>query len=158
MVNQFEFLASLVAFFILLAGLKYVLYNPLVEVAKDRESQAKERIKEAEEILKEAQAQAQEWREKTASLEGELAQISAKAQEDVANLRREVEAQAQKEADSMLQGARVEAVSLQAKGALELRRRVAAEVSRQAEKLVRASLDPALQRNIVENFLAKMEG
>ncbi|MGM9998077.1 MAG: hypothetical protein ACI38Q_01550 [Candidatus Bruticola sp.] len=156
MTNSFDFFAGLLSFCILLYGLKFVLYDTLVQVAKDRAASAKERISEAEDILSQAKKQSAEWSDKLKNLPAELEEIETKAKLDAERIINESKEHSEKEAAAVLTSARNEASSIRSKVQDELQIRMADKVTERAESIIRASLDDSVSQNIIENFLTKM--
>ena len=156
MTNSFDFFAGLLSFCILLCGLKFVLYDTLVQVAKDRAKFAQDRISEADDILCQAQKQSAEWNAKLKNLPVELEEIEAKAKLDAERIISEGREHSDEEAAAVLSSAKNEASSLRSKVQDELQSHMADKVTERAESIIRTSLDESVSQNIIENFLTKM--
>ncbi len=156
MTNGFEFTVGLVNFCLLLFLLKIFLVDPLKVVAREREEKAQHDIGEAAQMLDEANAHRQRYQGLKAGLEQEKARIAEAARSDAEQVRRRIAEAAEAGARDILSRARGEVDSDRQAALAGLRLRAAEATVARARALLEAGLDGPAQRDILENFMAKV--
>jgi F-type H+-transporting ATPase subunit b len=98
--DWFTVAAEIVNFLILVALLKYFLYDRIIGIADERESKIAARFDEAEEKRQEADKEAETYQTKRQELEEQRETLMSEAKEEAEKRRRELIAQARDEVDA----------------------------------------------------------
>ncbi|MBI4051283.1 MAG: F0F1 ATP synthase subunit B [Elusimicrobia bacterium] len=145
-----------VTFLLLVLLLGRAAWRPLVQALEERERAMRTEREAAEAARKSAE-------EIKAQLDRELAQIQHKTQELLAQAQREGATQrdqviraAQEEALRMAEKTRIQLEEEKNRLVRELRNEVAGLSVLAAEKLLKKSMDPAVQKNALEDFFKDM--
>lgn len=154
--NLFHFLVSVLNFGLLLWACKFIVFDPLVKVAREREEQAARRMAEAEAVYAEAEALRREYRQRVERLEETRREIEAEARREAERIRRHLLDLGDSEARHLVDKARTEA-DIERRRALRgvLSGVAEASVSR-ARDLIRTSLDDDIRESILEGVLEKV--
>ncbi len=152
-----ELIFKTINFIILLGGLGYLLRKPLNDFFSQRSSDIRKSLEEGRKALEESQARLRAVENKLMHLEEEIAAFKATAAQDVEAERERQRQAVAVEVEKMLEAARarMETTALTAK--LNLTAFVAEEALRQAEELIRGRLDEATRRQLVSQFVTKLE-
>jgi len=156
MANGFEFTVGLVNFVLLLFLLKVFMFDPLRVVAREREEKARRDMEEATGILAQAQAHRKRFSGLVAGLEQEKAGLAEAARSDAEQVRQRLAEEAEKEARQILARAQAEVAAQREAALTGLRARTAEATVARAESLLKSGLDAGAQRDILENFVARV--
>lgn len=141
-------------FFILLAGLSYFLYRPLLKVMREREEGISARLREAEEKTKEAAAAQTRLAAAEQQLKQDAAETLARAQSEAATEARRLLDDAKRAAVEEEERARQQ-VSAEERAALaRLRSQTAGAAVAMARELIGAVAGEAVHRALLETFLS----
>lgn len=148
---------TVVTFLLLVAILSKYGWRPLIDALDAREA----RVKADADAARESREAAEKVK---ADLEGQLAEAGVKSREIVSQAAREgevlaakIRAEAQKAAQSAKESALAELAEEKRRLIGELRGEVAELSVKAAEKLLRRSVDPAVEKTVLDSFLADMD-
>jgi F-type H+-transporting ATPase subunit b len=122
----------------------------------ERERTIREAIDSAKRERTEAERLLAEQKSSLAHAQREAAEIARRNQQEVEVLRQELTARARKEADELVASARKQIEEEKTKAVAELRGMVADLAIDAASRLVKANLDDASQRKLVEDYIAQL--
>lgn len=153
--NLSGFIVHLINFIILLVLLRVVLYPPIVKMLDERQARIRESMERAEALQQES-ARAQEDVQRTlAEARGEGQRIIAQATEIAGRIQRERQEAAEVEYQRILARAQEDARREREQAFSELRAEVADLAVSAAGRIINRQLDPATQRELVNEFLAE---
>ncbi len=131
-------IAQGVNFLILLIGLSYFLYRPVLKLLSQREKTIADGVKSAEEA-KQAQAKTEEMRSGVlAEAHKQAEEVVTRAHDEGKRERSEIVGSAQKRADAALQDARMQAEELQRQALLQSEKEIARLAVLAAEKVLQS--------------------
>ena len=149
---------TIVTFMALVFILKKVAWGPLLASIEEREARMKDERRRAEE----ARAAAEKIR---AELEAEMAAVSAKSRELLAQatkdgeaLRAQLKSAAEADAQKIKDKTMAELSEEKERLVRDLRKEVASLSILAAEKLMRKSVDDGVQKTVLEGFFKDLEG
>jgi len=147
---------TVVTFVVLAALLGRFAWKPLLQVLEERERTVKESLEqaqharaEAEEVLKRNQEALQNARRETAA-------IIEQGKREAETLRVEIVAQARKEAQDLVEQGKRQVQYEQKQAIEQLRRQVADLAIEAAERLIAKSLDDAMRRELLEDYMSQL--
>lgn len=130
-------IAQSINFIIVVAGLTYFLYKPLMKVVTEREEKVKQGVKDAEEA-KEAKERVDSERDGIIKeAHSEASNIVSRAEDEGKKERAEIIRQAQERAEGTLADAEAQSKELQRKALTESEQEIARTAILAAEKLIR---------------------
>ena len=133
-----------------------VRLGPIVKMLDERERTIREAIESAKKERAEAERMLAEQKSSLAQAQREAAELARRNQQEVEVLRQELTARARKEADELVAGAPQQIEEEKTKAMAELRGMVADLAIDAASRLVKANLDDASQRELVEDYIAQL--
>jgi F-type H+-transporting ATPase subunit b len=148
------FLWHLVNFIILLAILYKFLFPPVLKMLDERQARIRESMERAEALQAESARAAETVREQLEEARREGQNIINTANQIAERLKQERQDQAQAEYEAILRRAQEDAARERERAFAELRTQVADLAVLAAERIIHRQLDPASQRQLVEEFLA----
>ena len=152
-----ELIFKTINFIILVGGLGYFLRKPVSDFFSQRSLDIRKSLEEGRKALEESQARLTLVENKLMHLEEEIAAFKAIAAQDVDAERQRRRQAVAVEVQKMLETARarMETIALTAK--MNLTTFAADEALRQAEELIRGRLDETTRRQLVSQFVTKLE-
>lgn len=152
-----ELIFKTINFIILAGGLGYLLRKPLSDFFSQRSSDIRKNLEEGRKALEESQARLSAVENKLKHLEEEIAAFKATAAQDMDAERERRRQAVAVEVEKMLENARARMETSARAAKLDLTAFVAEEALRQAEEMIRGRLDEATRRQLVGQFVAKLE-
>ncbi len=145
-----------ITFLFLLFVLSRFAWGPIVKMLNERERTIREAIEAAKKERADAERMLGEQKASLAHAQREAAEIAKRNQQEVEAMRQELTARARKEADELVASARRQIDEEKVKAVAELRAQVADLAIAAASRLVKANLDDAAQRKLVEDYIAQL--
>jgi len=147
---------TVIVFLITLVVLKKIAWGPLLESLDERENKIQDALSQAQKAQKEAESAIAQAREEGAQAIRRSEEMIQKARGEGEQLRQkmidEAKAESQKVVDQGLQ--RIEA---EQRAAIQEIRKASADLAIQAAgRLIRSSMTPELQRQVVDEFLREL--
>jgi F-type H+-transporting ATPase subunit b len=156
LIDWFTVIAQIVNFLILIALLKYLLYDRIIKAMDEREERIRARLKEAEEGKQEAEREAKALREKNREFDERREQMLAKAKQEADTTRKELTQEA-RQAVANLQKTWQEAIEREKKSFVrDLRKMTGMQVYEVARKALRDLAGAELEERMVEVLLARL--
>lgn len=152
----FNFVVSVVNFFIMFILFRLVVIEPMQEAVVVREARAKEQIAEAEAILEEARRLHEKHTTELANLDQELARVKEAGESLATRSVKKIEEQAEREATHIVSRAHLEADALRRRTEHALRQRMATEALARARRMLAEHVDSKAQQQIVEHVVGKV--
>jgi len=152
-----ELIFKTINFIILAGGLGYLLRKPLSDFFSQRSSDIRKSLEEGRKALEESQARLSAVENKLKHLEEEIAAFKATAAQDTAAERERRRQAVAVEVEKMLENARARMETSARAAKLDLTAFVSEEALRQAEEMIRGRLDEPTRRQLVSQFVAKLE-
>jgi F-type H+-transporting ATPase subunit b len=147
---------TIVLFILFAAVLAKFAWGPLLRAIEERERSIRDALEGAQKAHSEAQVLLAQHKEALAQARREREELIKQAIAEAQQMRTELMAQARADAEQLLQKAR-ELIEREKRAALqEIRAQVADLAIEAASKIVASSLTPAVQRQLVEDFIAKL--
>lgn len=128
--------------------------KPLADFFTQRSAEIGSALENGRKALAEAQARLSAVEEKLRRLDEEIAAFKAAAEREMDAERQRLREAAEAEAKKILDSARSRLETLTRAAKLDLKRYVAEEALTQAEQMIRARMDDATRRRLVEEFVA----
>jgi F-type H+-transporting ATPase subunit b len=153
--NLWGFLVHVVNFIALLILLRLFLYPPILRMLDERQARIRESMERAEALRVESERAQQEVQRTLAEARGEGQRIIAQATEIAERLQRERQAAAEAEYQRILQRAQEDARREREQAFAELRDQIADLAVMAASRIIHRQLDPATQRQLVNEFLVE---
>ncbi|ABS28663.1 F0F1 ATP synthase subunit B [Anaeromyxobacter sp. Fw109-5] len=145
-----------ITFLVLLFVLGKFAWGPIVKMLAERERTIREAIDSAKRERTEAERLLAEQKALLGKAAREAAELARRNQQEVEAMRQELTARARKEADDLVATARKQIEEEKTKAMSELRAVVADLAIDAASRLVKANLDDASQRKLVEDYIAQL--
>ena len=146
----------IVAIFFLFLIMSYFLFNPARKMLNDRREKIRRELEEAKENQESAELLKEEYARKLNDIEKEAEEILSDARRRGLANENQIIAQAKEEASRIIERARVEAELEKSKVADEVKKEIVSVASLMAGKLVAASIDPAVQAQLIDETLKEM--
>jgi F-type H+-transporting ATPase subunit b len=147
------FLTQLVNFAILLLLLRMFLYQPILKMLEDRSRRAAETVEREQQVRAELERTRADYQAEMQRARQEAQAIIGQASEAGERLRAELREQAEAEAEAYRERARVEIRQETEKAVATLRQEVADLAVLAAGRIIRRNLDPATQRDLIEDVI-----
>jgi F-type H+-transporting ATPase subunit b len=157
-IDWFTVVAQIINFLILVALLKYFLYDRIINMADERERKIAERFQEAEQIRQQAQQEAKAFQGKRHELEKEHQALIAGAEKEAETRRHELLARARREAEETRSHWHQSIEQEKAFFLQELRRRAGHEVYAVARRALADLADVELEQRIIDTFIERLQG
>jgi F-type H+-transporting ATPase subunit b len=153
--NFWGFVWHLINFGLLLFLLSKFLFPPIVRMLDERQARVRESMERAEALKEESTRAAEAVRQQLDEARREGQTIINTATQIADRIKQERQEQAQAEYEAILKRAQEDAARERERAYAELRQQVADLAVLAAERIIRRQLDPAAQRQLVEEFLAE---
>jgi F-type H+-transporting ATPase subunit b len=150
------FVATLVVFSIFALLLAKFAWGPILKMVEEREKGIKESVEGAETANAEAKALLEKHKELIRDATREREEILKKALKEADVLKAELGAKAKAESDQIVARAREQVVREKNKAIQELRSSVVDLAMEAAGKIVKSSLTPEAQKQLVNEFINSM--
>ncbi len=147
---------TLIAVFVLFAVMSYFLFNPARKMLSDRQAKIKGELDDAKTNMEEANRLRQEYEAKLHDIDREAEAILSEAHKKALTNENQIIAQAKEEAARIMERARVEAQLEKQKVADEVKTEIISIASLMAGKVVAASIDTAVQDQLVNETLKEI--
>ena len=146
----------IIAIFFLFLLMSYLLFNPARKILNDRREKIRGDLENAVRDKEDAAALKAEYESRLAKVEKEAEEILSDARRRGLANENQIIAQAKEEASRIIERARVEAELEKSKVADEVKKEIVSVASLMAGKLVAASIDPAVQAQLIDETLKEM--
>lgn len=156
LIDWFTVAAQIVNFLILVALLKYFLYDRIVKAMDEREERIKSRLDEAQKKKEEAAQEAKSYREKNKELETKRQEMLSRAKEEAETRRKELVQQARQEAEDLRAGWRKAVEKERESFIRDLRKMAAYQVYAVARLSLKDLADADLEERAVDVFLERI--
>ncbi len=153
--NWAGFIWHLVNFIILFLILQRFLFPPVLRMLDERQARIRESMERAEALQAESARASDAVKAQLDEARREAQNILNSAQQIAERLRAERQQQAQAEYEAILKRAQEDAAREREQAFAELRAQVADLAVLAAERIIHRQLDPATQRQLVNEFLAE---
>lgn len=147
---------TIIAVFALFAIMSYFLFNPARKMLNDRKEKIKGELKDAKSNMEEAHSLREEYESKLKAIDKEAESILSEARKKGLANENQIIAQAKEEAARILERARVEAQLEKQKMSDDVKREIISVASAMAGKVVSASIDEAVQNQLIDETLKEM--
>jgi len=155
-IDLFTLAAQIVNFLVLLALLRYFLYDRVIEAMDEREKRIASRLEEAEETLEEAEEEKSSYRKKQEEWEDRRDRMLREAREEVAKRREGWLKEARGDVDAAKDQWMDELERQRTAFLGELRRRVGAEAIGVARRALADLANADLEQQVIDAFLEKL--
>ena len=149
---------TIVTFLALAAILKHYAWGPLLKAIAEREARLKADVAAAEAASAEAQRIKGELLERLAGVEARRQEVLAQASREGETVLARFKAAAEKEGRELRDKTLAELAREKERLSSELRRETAGLSVLVAEKLLRRSVDPSVEKSVLDDFLREIEG
>lgn len=149
-----ELIFKTINFLILAGALVYLLRKPLADFFTQRSAEIGSALENGRKARAESQARLSAVEEKLRRLDEEIAAFKAAAEREMDAERQRLREAAEAEAQKILDSARSRMETLTRAAKLDLKRYVAEEALTHAEQMIRARMDDATRRRLVDEFVA----
>ena len=149
-------LLMIIALFFLFLLMSYLLFNPAKKLLNDRREKIRGDLENAVKDKEDAAVLKAEYESRLANVEKEAEEILSDARRRGLANENQIIAQAKEEASRIIERARVEAELEKQKVADEVKKEIVSVASLMAGKLVAASIDPAVQAQLIDETLKEM--
>lgn len=156
LIDWFTVAAQIVNFLILVALLKYFLYDRIIKAMDEREERIKSRLDEAEKKKKEATQEAESYREKNRELEEKRQEMLSQAKTEAETHRKELVHQARQEVDDLRAGWRKAVEKGKESFIRDLRKMAAHQVYAVARLSLKDLADADLEERAADVFLERI--
>jgi F-type H+-transporting ATPase subunit b len=146
---------TIVVFVLLLWVLKRYAWGPILQALNDREKNIADTLARAEQARNEAEQLVGEHRKKLDLVQDEIREILDEARRDAQHTKDEMLAAAQREADETRQRAVRDVERARDQALHEIAQQSAAMITHAAGRVIRASLNEADHRRLIEEALAE---
>ena len=147
---------SIIAFLFLFLIMSYLLFNPARKLLNDRKERIRGDLEDARESRESAEALKAEYESKLKDINKEAEEILSDARKRALANENQIIAQAKEEASRIVERARTEAELEKQKMSDEVKKEIISVASMMAGKLVAASIDPAMQAQLIDETLKEM--
>ena len=147
---------TMIAVFVLFLAMSYFLFNPARKMLSDRKEKIQSELDMAAADMEQAQELKEEYESRLKEVEKEVQEILSDARKRALANENQIIAQAKEEASRIIERARVEAELEKQKIADEVKKEIVSVASLMAGKLVAASIDPAVQAQLIDETLKEM--
>ncbi len=146
----------IIAIFFLFLILSYFLFNPARKMLNGRKEKIRNELNTAREAMENAQKLKKEYETRLQGVEKEAEGILSEARRKALVSENQVIAQAKEEATRILDRARVEAELEKQKMSDDVKREIIVVASLMAGKFVSASMDTAVQNQLIDETIKEM--
>ncbi|PLW82432.1 ATP synthase F0 subunit B [Kineobactrum sediminis] len=149
--------AQIINFLILVWLLQHFLYQPITNAMQRREEHIAERLEEAEKREQEADQRAQDYREKSERLEQDTEQIQQRAEREADRKKKELLNEAREEVSKTRSNWQTQVRDEKEDFLNNLRHQTTDTVAIVARKALGDLADSALEEQIVQSFIARLQ-
>ena len=153
--DWFTVVAEVVNFLILVALLKYFLYDRIIGIADERESKIAARFEEAEQKRQKADKEAEKFQNQQQELAEQQEELMTQAREAAERRRRELLDQARQEVEAQKEQWQQTVQREQAAFLKDLRRKAGQQTIRMARRSLADLAGADLEQQMIERFLEK---
>ena len=153
-----KILLHLLNFAILVVGLGFLVYKPVLKFIKKRQSDIQESIDKGEQMQADAQSKMEEYQSKLEQADDQARQIKAEKEEEGKTQAQEIIDQAQKEAKSIKEAAREEAEEIKKEALEEAKDQIADAVITIAQDVVGRELSRDDDQRLISQRLKEWKG
>ena len=146
----------IIAIFFLFLILSYFLFNPARKMLEGRKEKIRNELETAKTAMQNAQSLKKEYEAKLKDVDKEAEVILSEARRKALANENAIVAEARKEAARILDRARVEAELEKQKMSDDVKREIVVVASLMAGKIVSASVDSAMQNQLIDETLKEM--
>ena len=146
----------IIAVFVLFLLMSYFLFNPARKLLNDRKEKIQGELETAKQDMEEAGRLKQEYEARLKEIDKEAEEILSETRKKALSNENQIVAQAKEEAARILERARVEAELEKQKVSDEVKREIVAVAALMAGKVVAASIDAAVQNQLIDETLKEM--
>lgn len=146
----------IIAIFFLFFAMSYFLFNPARKLLNDRKERIRGDLEDARENRESAEQLKAEYESRLKDIDKEAESILSDARKRALANENQIIAQAKEEASRIIERARVEAELEKQKMSDDVKKEMISVASMMAAKLVTASIDPAMQAQLIEETLKEM--
>ena len=146
----------IIAVFVLFLLMSYFLFNPARKLLNNRKEKIQSELETAKQDMEEARRLKQDYEARIKEIDKEAEAILSEARKKALNNENQIVAEAKEEAARILERARVEAELEKQKVTDEVKREIIAVSALMAGKLVTASIDTAVQNQLIDETLKEM--
>ena len=146
----------IIAIFFLFLILSYFLFNPARKMLNGRKEKIQNELETAKTAMDNAQSLKQEYEAKMKEIDKEAESILSEARRKALANENAIVAEAKEEAARILDRARVEAELEKQKMSDDVKREIIVVASLMAGKIVSASVDTAMQNQLIDETLKEM--
>lgn len=157
LIDWFTVAAQILNFLILLALLKYFLYDRIVQAMDARQQELQQRRQEAEDERRRAEEERQDYENMRRELDDRKQQFLDKARQEADELRQRLREEAREETDELREKWRESLEREHERFLRELRQIVVRALGRAVETAVSALADESLQSRAVEALLGRLD-
>ena len=157
-INLGLLVSQLINFGLLTALLYMLLYRPVLNLLNQRRERIARSMADADAARESAARAQQEYERRVAEAQRKAQEIIAQATQASQQVGAEIRAEAQREAEAIRQRAREEADREKAQILAEVQSQIASLALLAAERVLGQTVDEALQRKLVDQFLAELGG
>ncbi len=155
--DWFTIVAEIINFLILVALLKYFLYDRIIGIADKREAKIAARFAEAEQKRAEAEEKAEAFHTKQQKLDEQREQLIAGAKEEAENRRRELLKRARQEVEAQKQQWQQTIQREQDSFLQELRRKAGQQAIALARRALADLANAGLEAQMIKRFLERLK-
>ena len=146
----------IIAVFVLFLLMSYFLFNPARKLLNDRKEKIQGELETAKQNMEEAGRLKQEYEARLKEIDKEAEEILSETRKKALSNENQIVAQAREEAARILERARVEAELEKQKVSDEVKREIVAVAALMAGKVVAASIDTAVQNQLIDETFKEM--
>ena len=146
----------IIAVFVLFLLMSYFLFNPARKLLNDRKEKIQGELDTAKQDMEEAGRLKQEYEARLKEIDKEAEEILSETRKKALSNENQIVAQAREEAARILERARVESELEKQKVSDEVKREIVAVAALMAGKVVAASIDTAVQNQLIDETLKEM--
>ncbi|MBO5336597.1 MAG: F0F1 ATP synthase subunit B [Lachnospiraceae bacterium] len=146
----------IIAIFFLVLFMGYFLFNPARKLLNDRKEKIRGDLEEAKGNRESAEQLKAEYESKLKDVDKEAESILSDARKRALANENQIIAQAKEEASRIIERARTEAELEKQKMSDDIKKEIISVASVMAGKLATASIDPAMQAQLIEETLKEM--
>lgn len=146
----------IIAMFVLFLVMSYALFNPARKMLNNRKDKIRSELETARQDMEEAGRLKEEYESRLREIDKEAEGILSEARQKALNNESQIIAQAKEEAARILERAKTEAELEKQKMSDEVKREIVAVASIMAGKVVAASIDTAVQNQLIDETLKEI--
>ena len=146
----------IIAIFVLFLALSYFLFNPARKLLNSRKEKIQDELETAKKDMEDARSLKEQYESKLQDIDKEAESILSDARKRALNNENQIIAQAKEEAAAILERARTEAELEKQKMSDDVKKEMIVIASLMAGKVVSASIDTAVQNQLIDDTLKEM--